>query len=72
MYVVHFFENRKELLNQLRQQIPTVGDDVKIKGWKGKVIKVVAIDEKTFHVQLALESKTKPVLATDPGKKKKR
>ncbi|WP_079508930.1 hypothetical protein [Mesobacillus jeotgali] len=72
MFVVHFFENRTELLNQLRQQVPSVGEDLKIKGRKGKVVRVSAIDEKTYHVELTLESKTKQVPAADPGKKKKR
>jgi hypothetical protein len=72
MFVVHFFENRMELLNQLRQQVPSVGEDLKIKGRKGKVVSVSAVDEKTYHVELTLESKTKTVLATDLGKKKKR
>ncbi|CAM3799870.1 hypothetical protein [Mesobacillus thioparans] len=72
MFVVHFFENRNELLNQLRQQVPSVGEDLRIKGRKGKVTSVLAVDEKIYHVQLELESKAKPTLAADPGKKKKR
>ncbi|MCM3122764.1 hypothetical protein QNH36_12020 [Mesobacillus sp. AQ2] len=72
MFVVHFFENRNELLNQLRQQVPSVGEDLRIKGRKGKVTSVLAVNEKTYHVHLALESKQKPTVAADPGKKKKR
>lgn len=72
MFVVHFFENRTELLNQLRQQVPSVGEDLRIKGRKGKVTSVLAVDEKTYHVQLTLESKAKAKLAVDQSKKKKR
>ncbi|NKE04194.1 MULTISPECIES: hypothetical protein [Mesobacillus] len=73
MFVVHFFENRTELLNQLRQQVPAVGEDLKIKGRKGKVTSVLAVDEQTYHVQLTLESKAKQAqAAADLSKKKKR
>ena len=72
MFVVHFFENRTELLNQLRKQVPSVGEDLKVKGRKGKVTSVLAVDEQTYHVQLTLESKAKQAQAADPGKKKKR
>ena len=72
MFVVHFFENRTELLNQLRQQVPAVGEDLKVKGRKGKVISVLAVDEQTYHVQLSLESKAKQAPAADLAKKKKR
>lgn len=72
MFVVHFFENRTELLNQFRQQVPCVGEDLRIKGRKGKVTSVLAVDEQTYHVQLTLESKAKPALAADQSKKKKR
>lgn len=72
MFVVHFFENRTELLNQLRQQVPAVGEDLRIKGRKGKVTSVLAVDEQTYHVHLTLESKAKQAPAADLGKKKKR
>ena len=72
MFVVHFFENRIELLNQLRLQVPAVGEDLKVKGRKGKVTSVTEVDEKTYHVQIILESKTKPTLAAEKDKKKKR
>ncbi|RSD29063.1 hypothetical protein [Mesobacillus subterraneus] len=72
MFVVHFFENRIALLNQFRQQVPAVGEDLKIKGRKAKVASVTAVDEKTYHVQVTLEAKQKPTVAADPGKKKKR
>lgn len=59
-------------MNQFRQQVPCVGEDLRIKGRKGKVTSVLAVDEQTYHVQLTLESKAKPALAADQSKKKKR
>lgn len=55
MVAVHFFENRKLLLSQLRENIPSTGDDLKIKGRKGTVVLVNDIDEKNVHVEVALE-----------------
>lgn len=73
MFVVHFYENKKLLLTQLLQNVPSVGEDLKIKGHKGKVSSVANIDEKHVHVQLAIEKVvSKNKLAADPAKKKKR
>ncbi|WP_264190770.1 hypothetical protein [Mesobacillus jeotgali] len=60
------------MLNQLLKRVPVVGEDLRIKGRKGKVASVTEIDEKTYHVQVTLEAKAKPGAAADPGKKKKR
>jgi hypothetical protein len=72
MFVVHFYEHRNELLNQLLQRVPGVGENLKLKGRKAKVESVNAVDEKTYHVQVSLEAKVKPGAAADPAKKKKR
>ncbi|MGE1114949.1 hypothetical protein ACQJ0K_24650 [Priestia megaterium] len=72
MVAVHFFENRKLLLSQLRENIPSTGDDLKIKGRKGTVVLVNDIDEKNFHVEVALEKVVKKNLALDNAKKKRR
>ncbi|MFP8644466.1 MULTISPECIES: hypothetical protein [Priestia] len=72
MVAVHFFENRKLLLSQLRENIPSTGDDLKIKGRKGTVILVNDIDEKNVHVEVALEKVVKKNLALDNAKKKRR
>ena len=74
MFVVHFFENRNELLNQLLGKVPSEGEDVVIKGRKGKVTSVSTIDDTHIHVHLFFE---KPVinknkLLVDNAKKKKR
>ena len=40
MFVVHFLENKNVLVSQLLKNVPTVGEDVVIKGRKGKVSSV--------------------------------
>jgi hypothetical protein len=72
MFVVHFYENKNALLNQLLKRVPAVGEDLTIKGRKGKVTSVTEVDEKTVHVQVTLETIKKASLVADPGKKKKR
>jgi hypothetical protein len=72
MFVVHFFDNKKLLLNQLLKRIPSVGEDLTIKGRKGKVSSVASIDEKNYHVQVLLETVNKNKLIVDNSKKKKR
>ncbi|MED3977366.1 hypothetical protein [Priestia megaterium] len=72
MVAVHFFENRKLLLSQLRENIPSTGDNLKIKGRKGTVVLVNAIDAKNVHVEVALEKVVKKNLALDNAKKKRR
>ncbi len=72
MVAVHFFENRNLLLSQLRENIPSTGDDLKIKGRKGTVVLVNDIDEKNVHVEVALEKVVKKNLALDNAKKKRR
>lgn len=73
MFFVNFFENKDLLLIQLLKQVPSVGEDLKIKGKKAKVASVNAIDEKNVHVQVVLEKavKNKPVIADNSKKKKK-
>ncbi len=72
MFVVHFYDHKTELLNQLLRRVPSVGDSLKIKGRKGKVESVTEIDEKTYHVHVTLEAKAKPGTAPEPANKKKR
>jgi hypothetical protein len=74
MIVVHFLENKNILLSQLLKDVPSVGEDVEIKGRKGKVISVTNIDEKQIHVQLFFETikVNKGKFVVDNSKKKKR
>ncbi|MGG1396766.1 hypothetical protein ABE288_02765 [Bacillus salipaludis] len=74
MFVVYFLENKNLLLTQLLQRVPSVGEDLKIKGRKGKVSSVTSVDEQKFQVQIILEAvnKNKLAAAVDNSKKKKR
>lgn len=73
MFVVYFFENKNLLLNQLLNRVPSVGDDLTIKGRKAKVSSVNSIDEKKIHVQVILETiKQNKAVIVDNSKKKKR
>lgn len=72
MFVVYFFEDKNLLLHQYLNSAPTVGEDIKIKGRKGKVSSITRIDEKKVQVQVTIEkaSKNKPVIADNQKKKK--
>jgi hypothetical protein len=73
MFVVYFIEDKNVLLSQLLRQVPSVGDDLTIKGRKAKVSGIKAVDEKNIHVQIILEKvKQTKAAAVDPSKKKKR
>ncbi|MCR2823549.1 hypothetical protein [Lederbergia panacisoli] len=72
MFAVYFFENKNVLLNQLLKRVPSVGEDIIIKGRKGKVLSVDSIDERKVHVQVALENVSKKKLIDDLSKKKKK
>nr|WP_306453956.1 hypothetical protein [Bacillus sp. FJAT-45350] len=49
-----YIEKRDILLSQLLDEVPAVGQGIKIKGRKGKVLDVERIKENTFHVQVEL------------------
>jgi len=73
MFVVYFFDNKNLLLSQLLTRVPSIGEDLTIKGRKGKVSSVNSIDEKKVHVQVTLEAVNKnKQLIVDNSKKKKR
>jgi hypothetical protein len=72
MFFVHFFENKNPLLVQLLKSVPSVGDNLTIKGRKGTVSAVNSMDEKNIHVQMIIEVVNKKNLIIDNSKKKKR
>ncbi|MBS4197325.1 hypothetical protein [Lederbergia citri] len=72
MFVVYFLEDKNIVLNQLLKRVPSVGEDIIIKGRKGKVSSVDSIAEKKFHVQVIFEKVKKNTLIVDNSKKKKR
>lgn len=72
MFVVYFYEDKNVLLSQFRNEYPSVGEDVKIKGRKGKVISVNDLDERYIHVQVVLEKVKKAQFIEDPRKRKRK
>ena len=72
MNVIHFYENRTEVLNQFVVRIPDVDEDIRIKGKKAKVMQVNQIDKNKYHVHVLFEKiiKKQP-LAKELGKKKR-
>lgn len=72
MFAVYFFENKNLLLCQLLHRVPSEGEELKIKGRKGKVLNVKSVDDNKIHVQVNLENVVKKKLIVDDSKKKKR
>jgi predicted phosphatase len=71
MFAVYFFENKNLLLSQLLKRVPSEGEDLTIKGRKGKVSSVNIMDEKNIHVHVILESITNNKLLVENSLKKK-
>lgn len=74
MFAVHFMEKNMVILTQVLRDIPSIDDDLKIKGRKGKVISVQETEENGIQVQVEFEkvvdkSKTS---VKDLGKKKRK
>jgi len=72
MVVVHFFENKSIVLSQLRNDIPSVDENIKIKGRKGTVQSVKNVDENIIHVQIVFEKIKEKQQTVKDSKKKKR
>jgi hypothetical protein len=72
MINVHFFENNSLVLSQLLKQAPSVDDDVKIKGRKGKVFSTKEIEENKVYVHVIFEQVVKKQVLSNDSKKKKR
>lgn len=72
MVAIHFFENNTLVLSQLLNSIPSVDEDIKIKGRKGKVLGVKQIQENIFHVHVMFEQVVKNQPISKDTKKKKR
>ncbi|MCM3316303.1 hypothetical protein M3603_06385 [Rummeliibacillus stabekisii] len=71
MYTVHFLDGKNIVLSQLLRQLPKVGDDLRIKGRKGKVLEII-YNEKSVNVNVHFEVKKKAsAVAVQFGKKKK-
>ena len=72
MVVIHFIHNKNVVLTQPLQQVPSVDENIKIKGRKGKVVSVKEIEENRFQVQVILEEIVKKQLTLLDNKKKRR
>ena len=72
MVVIHFIHNKNVVLTQLLQQVPSVDENIKIKGRKGKVVNVSQIKDNKYHVHVDLEKIIKKDLTLKDDKKKKR
>lgn len=71
MVLVHFFENNSIVLSQLLKTYPSVDENIKIKGKKGKVISVKKMDESLVHVHVVFEKVTIKQPITKDVKKKR-
>ncbi|TQR19104.1 hypothetical protein [Psychrobacillus vulpis] len=72
MFAVHFYENKSIVLTQALRNIPSVDEDLKIKGRKGKVTRVEQIEENIFHVHVEFEKIVEKNLASAKDLSKKR
>ncbi|WP_238457518.1 hypothetical protein [Alkalihalobacterium alkalinitrilicum] len=71
MFNVYFYNKRNLLLCQLLQSVPSVGDDLTIKGRKSKVSSVDNLDGK-IYVDLIFEPVKKSKSGNDHSKTKKK
>jgi hypothetical protein len=72
MVLVHFLEDKTIVLSQLLKNIPSVDENIRIKGKKGKVIGVREIEENLVQVHVVFEKVVKKEPMTkDTNKKKK-
>lgn len=73
MYAVHYFEGKTNVLSQLLNNVPAVGETLKIKGRKATVLGITKIEENKIHVQVELEvAKKNSKFIVDQSKKKRR
>lgn len=72
MMVIHFLENKTVVLSQLVKQIPSVDENIRIKGRKGKVTNVEKVKENVYHVHVVFEQVKKVQLASAKDNKSKK
>ncbi|WP_427110206.1 hypothetical protein [Lysinibacillus xylanilyticus] len=71
MFVTHFYENKTSVLSQLVVNLPTVEENIKIKGRKAKVVQIVQIDDNNYQVSIIFEKVPKKQPLKEIGKKKR-
>lgn len=71
MFVTHFYENKTSVLSQLLVNLPTVEENIKIKGRKAKIVQITQINDHNYHVSIIFEQVPKKQLLKEIGKKKR-
>ena len=71
MYAIHYYENNTLVLSQFVKSIPSVEENIKIKGRKGKVLTVKMVDENKYQVQVVFDPIIKTPLKADDKKKRR-
>lgn len=74
MYSIHFYEGKTYVLNQALRNIPSIDEDVRIKGRKAKVLNMEEIKENVYYVYIEFEKivvKSKTA-SKELGKQKRR
>ncbi|KOP80274.1 preprotein translocase subunit SecA [Lysinibacillus sp. FJAT-14745] len=71
MFVTHFYENKTSVLSQLLVNLPTVEENIKIKGRKAKVVQITQIDDHNYQISIIFEKIPKKQPLKDIGKKKR-
>ncbi len=71
MIYVHFLENNTKVLTQILQTVPSIDEGIRIKGRKGKVIRVEEIAENIINVHVLYDPIIKRNIAADPKKKRR-
>ncbi|MEG0260726.1 MAG: hypothetical protein RR595_10825 [Lysinibacillus sp.] len=72
MITIHYYENKSSVLIQLLTRIPAIDEAIKIKGRKGKIDRVVQVDENNYHAYITFEKETKKQTVTKELGKKRR
>lgn len=70
MRFVYFIENKDIFLSRILDQVPNVDDEIRLKGRRGKVLRVEEQDHKVF-VYIQLEKKVKKPLILDDKRKRR-
>jgi hypothetical protein len=72
MVTIQYYENNSLFLSQLVHQVPSVDENIKIKGKKAKVIRVDEVNKNLTHVHIVIEKIVKKPLLSKELQKKKR
>ncbi len=59
MNVVHYYENKIAVLNQLLVRIPAIDEQIHIKGRKAKVVEIIKMDDHKYRVHVMFEKNYK-------------